>query len=214
MQAILAVPLIALTLAACGEKDPVQGKADLLVGTWELAAAQEVGDEISFTYIFHQDGALRNRIGGAFLRQMREMDAVREALEGENLAEVELIDGGHLNWIGRWTLAGDSLTATYDRVVVEAFGDLPLVGQVAVPIFDQAVDPSNETTLGFTCRLQGDELVLRGESLTVGVDIDAAGGAVPPGLAGAAGEVVQLAVDFIGDQIRSQGLDTQTFGRQ
>ncbi len=206
--------LLASILVACSDKEnPAQSKTDLLADTWELASAREVGDGdvISFSYIFSRDGEVRNRIGGPFLRQLRDIEAVQQALEGEELAQVDLIDGGYINWVGRWTLQGDSLTATYDRLVVEAFGDLPLIGRVAVPVFDQMLDPSAETRLDFTCSLEGDQLSLRGEALSAGVGGETT--QVPAAVTGPAGEVVQLVGDFLTEEIRSQGLDTQTFVR-
>ena len=52
-------------------------------------------------------------------------------------------------------------------------------------------------------------MTLRGESLTAGVDV--AGGGGPVGLEGPASQAVDLAVQFLGEQIVDQGLDAQTF---
>jgi hypothetical protein len=201
-----------ISLAACSDdtEDPVRSKAQMLYGTWDLQAAQDVGEgDLEFSYTFQADGSVRNRIGGAFLAELRNIDAVRQALDDGPLADDNLLDGGNVNWVGTWSLAGDSLTVNYDLLIVEVFGRVPILGKVTVPVFDETLDPAAQTSLGFTCQLEGDVLTLRGESLTAGVDV--AGGGGPVGLEGPGSQAVDLAVQFLGEQIVDQGLDAQTF---
>ncbi|MEK7369910.1 MAG: hypothetical protein AAB265_00510, partial [candidate division NC10 bacterium] len=110
--------LVAALLWACGGGDdnPVQGKPQQLVGTWDLQAAQQV-DGLEFSYTFAAEGSVRNRVGGPFLAVLRDNPLVQQALQGEPLADVDLIDGGNLNWYGTWRVAGDSLSVTCDRLV-------------------------------------------------------------------------------------------------
>ncbi len=73
-----------ISLAACSDdtEDPVRSKAQMLYGTWDLQAAQDVGEgDLEFSYTFQADGSVRNRIGGAFLAELRNIDAVRQALD-------------------------------------------------------------------------------------------------------------------------------------
>ena len=73
-----------ISLAACSDdtEDPVRSKAQMLYGTWDLQAAQDVGEgDLEFSYTFQANGSVRNRIGGAFLAELRNIDAVRQALD-------------------------------------------------------------------------------------------------------------------------------------
>jgi len=208
--------LLLLALVACdddGGTDPVRSKEQMLRGTWDLQAAVEVEEgDLEFSYTFQADGSVRNRIGGAFLAQLREIDEVREALADEQLADVSLLDGGNVNLVGTWSLAGDSLAVTYDLLIVEVFGSVPILGKVTLPVFHEELQPEAQTSLGFTCQLQGDELTLRGESLTAGVG--SAGGDGSTALDGAPSQAVDLATQYLGDQIVDRGLDGQTFQRR
>jgi hypothetical protein len=204
-----------IALAACSDdtEDPVRSKAQMLYGTWDLQAARDVGEgDLEFSYTFEADGSVRNRIGGAFLAELLDIEAVRDALDDEQLAGVSRLDGGNVNWVGTWSLTGDSLTVDYDMLIVEVFGSVPILGKLTVPVFEQALDPAAQTTLGFTCTLEADVLTLRGESLSAGVDV--AGGGESVGLEGSISQAVDLAVQFLGEQIVGQGLDTQTFLRR
>ncbi len=96
-----------------------------------MQAAQDVGEgDLEFSYTFQADGSVRNRIGGAFLAELRNIDAVRQALDDGLLADDNLLDGGNVNWVGTWSLAGDSLTVNYDLLIVEVFGRVPILGDM------------------------------------------------------------------------------------
>jgi len=164
---LLAIGWLAMaTLTACSEDtgdSPVRSKEQMLAGTWDLQAAQEVpAGEFEFSYKFVEDGSVRQRIGGAFLSELRDIEEVRDALEGEPLADLSQLDGGNVNWVGSWMLAGDSLTVTYDLLIVEVFGDVPILGKVTVPVFHEELAPAAQRTLAFTCQIDGDVLTLRG----------------------------------------------------
>lgn len=202
--------MVVALLAACGGDDPVRAKEPPLVGTWDLRAAQQV-DGLEFAYTFAADGSVRNRVGGPFLAVLRDDPLVQQALQGEPLADVDLIDGGNLNWYGTWRVAGDSLTIACDRLGVEVFGRLPVVGTVTLPVHEQRLQPEAATQLGFTWERVGDELTLRGQALTVGVGPD---GSAPADLRGPAVDAVAATAGFLADRLRDQGLDTHVFQRR
>jgi len=205
---VLAAGCLAMVgLTACSENsdgDVVRSKQQMLAGTWDLQAAQEVtAGEFEFSYKFVEDGSVRQRIGGAFLAELRDIEEVRDALEDEPLADLSRLDGGNVNWVGSWTLAGDSLTVTYDLLIVDVFGDVPILGKVTVPVFHEELPPTAQRTLGFTCQIEGDLLSLRGESFAADIDVTT--------LEGPAAQAADLALQFLGEQIVAQGLDTHTF---
>ncbi len=208
---------VVLSLTACGSDDsvPMRSKADQLVGTWYLQATEGdggVASLVSISYTFEPGGAVRQRIGGEFLRALRESEAVKAAIEGEDLGNADSIDGANLNWIGQWTLEGDSVHVTFDLLIVEVFGDFPILGKLTIPIFEQGIQPVAQTSIDYTCELTDRELILRGNSAAVGVDTDGASHDITTQIEGAAGQAAQAAADLLSAQLT--GLDTQTYVRR
>ena len=197
---LLLCTCMALGLMACSDSDssPTQSKADLLVGTWYLEATEgetAVASLVNVSYAFQPDGGIRQRIGGEFLRALRETEAVQAALEGEELSNTDRIDGANLNWIGQWSLAGDSLHVAFNLLTIEVFGDLPILGKITVPIFEEELAPAAQTQLDYVCQLVDGVLTLRGASAAVGVDADGGSQDVSAQIDGIAGQVAQQAVE-------------------
>ena len=91
-------------LWSCGSDDPVsETKERQLVGTWELEATRHLGgeDAYEFSYTFWDNGDVRNRVGGPFLAALRELEVIPKEDLGQ-LAEIDELDGGNLNWLGTW----------------------------------------------------------------------------------------------------------------
>jgi hypothetical protein len=197
-------------LTGCSDdtgEDLLRSKEQMLVGTWDLEAAEEIREgDLEFSYTFAADGTVRNRIGGAFLAELRDIEAVREAVEGEPLADLSRLDGGNINWVGSWSLTGDSLTVLHDLLIVEVFGDVPILGKVTLPVFNEELAPEAQRVLQLTCQMEGDLLTLRGESLTAWQGTT--------GVDGPAAEAVDLVLQEIDGQIVAAGLSTYRFVRR
>ncbi len=154
---------------------PLFPKALELVGTWQL----EVGatDDFEFTYTFNSDGRFSNRISGAFLSALRQLDE----LQGVDFGQLDQFDGGTLVLSGVWTPGDGTLDLDFDQLDIELFGSLPLIGRIDVGILEEDLGEGSEFELAFTCSIIDDQLRLRGPSLTLGVPLaaeDAAGTAV------------------------------------
>lgn len=208
---------LAMGLISCGDSDssPTQSKADLLLGTWHLEATQgesAVASLVNVSYAFQPDGGVRQRIGGEFLRALREREAVQAALEGEELSNTNRIDGANLNWIGQWTLNGDSLHVVFDLLIVEVFGDIPILGKITVPVFEEDLAPAAQTQLDYVCELVDGVLTLHGTSSIVGIDADGGSQDVTAQINGIAGQVAQQAVELLATQL--DGHNTQVYVRR
>ncbi len=202
-------------LSGCGDDDasPTQSKADLLVGTWYLESTEGDSDLavlVNVSYTFEPGGGVRQRVGGEFLRVLRETEAVQQALEGEDLGNADRIDGANLNWIGEWTLSGDSLHVAFDLLIVEVFGDVLIIGKVTLPVFEQALNPAAQTELDYTCELAEGILSLRGRAVAIGVG--AGSGQLTEQVEGTAGELAQQAVDLLATHL--EGQDTQRYAKR
>ena len=154
---------------------PLFPKALELIGTWQL----EVGptDDFEFTYTFDANGRFSNRISGAFLSALRQLDE----LQGIDFGQLDQFDGGTLVMSGIWIPGDGTLDLDFDRLDIELFGSLPLIGRIDVGILEEDLGEGSEFELAFTCSITGDELRLRGPSLTLGVPLaaeDAAGTAI------------------------------------
>ena len=153
---------------------PLFPKALELVGTWRLDAGT---DDFDFTYTFTSDGRFTNRISGAFLSALRQLDE----LEGIDFGQLDRFDGGTLIFAGTWTPGQGTLDLDFDELDIELFGSLPLIGRIDVGILEEDLGDGAEFELAFTCAIDGDELRLRGPALTLGVPLaaeDAAGTAI------------------------------------
>ena len=202
---------------SCGSDDPVsETKEQRLVGTWELEATRDIGGEDAYelSYTFWDNGDVRNRVGGPFLAQLRELEAIPEEDLGQ-LAEIDELDGGNLNWLGTWSTNGDSLIVEFDRVSVEVYGSVPLVGRLAVPVVEQAIEPSEQTAIGFACELGDTKLLLQGNSVTVGM-VAGSSSSKPTDFGEPLDQIVDLAMAYIVPQltVQAQGINNFSFVRK
>ncbi|MEE2659530.1 MAG: hypothetical protein VX733_13570 [Candidatus Latescibacterota bacterium] len=203
-------------LTGCGsDAEPVAPtKAERLTGTWHLEATQVLTatEEYELSYTFQPNGVVRNRVGGPFLAQLREL----EELQDEDFGELRALDGGTLSWLGQWSLRGDSLHIVFDEVIVDIFGDVPIVGRLTLPIVEQPLESSQQSTLDFICSLDKDRLTLTGQFIAVGLaDEPWVGGdaALPADLGSQVRAVTELALEFLSEQISASGADAHVFVR-
>lgn len=208
---------LCLGLSACSDDDesPLRSKTDDLVGTWYLAATEgdsDVAALVDMSYTFEAGGDVRQRIGGEVLRALREREEVQNALAGEDLGNVDRIDGANLNWIGTWSLSGDSLHVEFDLLIVEVFGDVPILGKLTLPIFEQSLVPAARTRIDYICEMEDESLTLRGSAAAIGVAQGGASQDITTQVDGVTGQVTQAAIDLLSAQL--QGLDTQRYVRR
>ena len=193
------VPLcLALSLTACDDKAaPTQTDADRILGDWYLAATEggsDLSDLLSVSWRFTDSGEVRQRLGGPFLRQLRDLEVVQQALADDDFGAADRIDGGHLSWTGTWELAGDTLRVRFDRVLLEVFGDVPIVGKVTVPVTDEPL--STVTEVDYLYELTDLDLILRG-AVTLGVDADGQAASLEGVVGGPAAPLAQAAVELL-----------------
>ena len=201
---------------------PVSGAADVtgdfgdtplfpealeLIGTWRL----DVGatDDVEFTYTFVADGRFTNRIGGAFLSALRELDE----LQSIELVQLDQLDGATLVFSGIWTPGEDgALGLDFDRVEIELFGSVPLLGRIDVVLPGDDLGDGAEFELALTYSVDDDELRLSGPALTLGVPLaaeDAAGTAVDEftELSGTSEAALRQIASVVGGAISDRDLD-------
>ena len=202
-----------LCTAGCGDdtSDPLSSKERQLKGEWILPLAEVDQDDLQFSYRFDSGGAVRNRIGGAFLKSLRELDEAADV----DLGELSNVDGGYVNWLGNWSVSADSLQLNFSSLTIELFGEVPIVGRVTIPVYQQDFDASEAPALLFTCELMTDQLTLRGESLTAGIPLDPdVPGSPTPELSPLGTAAITLVGDFLIDFIRQESLDEFLFARK
>jgi len=142
---------------------PLFSKTRELLGTWRL----DLGDDAEFSYSFRGDGRFENRIGGAFLSALQQLDELKEL----DLGELDQFNGGTLIFAGSWIPGDGTLALDFDELEVELFGRVPLVGKVDVGILQEDLGEGAEFGLAFDCALSGDQLRFRGPALTLGVPL-------------------------------------------
>ena len=188
---------------------PLFEKANQLVGTWSLELPGIDDERFEFTYTFEADGNFSNRIGGAFLSALQELDEFRDL----DLGQLDQFDGGTVVLTGTWRPGDGTLGLDYEEMQLELFASLPLLGNITIGILQEDLGTGAETSTTFDCAVDGDELRLRGSSLTLGVPLaqEAAGQieddpafAELSGIARAA--LAQLG-SVIGQAIRNNSLD-------
>lgn len=171
-RAIWAVPALALTCLAWGcdsdDGNPLSAAERELVGDWRLDLPEVDADDFAFTYRLRTDHTLRNRMGGAFLRRLRDHEALA-AIDLGQLGDVDQIDGAYITWHGTWALQGDSLHVVYQQLEVDVLGDLPLIGDVTVPVYGRLLDEEQQAEVTYAYAITGDRLVLRGAAASAGV---------------------------------------------
>ena len=154
---------------------PLFPKALELIGTWQLEVAAT--ENFDFSYTFEAGGRFSNRVSGAFLSALKQLDE----LQGIDFGQLDQFDGGTLVLSGTWTPGDGTLDLDFDKLDIELFGSLPLIGRIDVGILEENLGEGSEFELAFTCSISDDQLRLRGPSLTLGVPLaaeDAAGTAV------------------------------------
>lgn len=203
--AILALFLI----AGCGddETSPLSSKERQLIGSWRLDIQTVDDEDFEFTYSFAQDKSVVNKMGGAFLKRLQEIEEI-------DIGELKGVDGGFINLRGQWTLEGDTLKITFETLEVALFGSV-LGMRISVPVHQLELPADEEYRLSYTCAITADELTLRGRSLTVGVPLDQTAKAeLPEEDLGPIGKMgLELVSDFLVDVIRQEHLDEAAFIR-
>ncbi len=206
---ILTAILTLFLIAGCGgdETDPLSSKEEQLIGSWRLDVQAVDDEDFEFTYSFARDKSVVNKMGGAFLKRLQE-------IEGIDIGRLKGVDGGTVNLRGQWTVEGDTLEIVFETLDVALFGSV-LGVRISVPVHQLQLPLDEEYRLGYTCSIAGDELILRGRSLTVGVPLDQAVEAeLPEEDLGPIGKMgLELASDFLVDVIGQEHLDEAAFIR-
>ena len=180
-----------------------------LIGSWRLDIPGVSAKTLDFVYAFAENGGFTNRIGGAFLKPLQDLDELQEI----DLGGLDQFDGGLLNLRGTWTTDADSLRLTFDGLEVELVGSLPLIGDVSVDVADEGFDDRVDFELGHTYSVNSDRLLLRGNALTLGVAWDdviddpiPAGpdDQIPEGVSVVGEQALRLLGDFLKDQFVDQ----------
>jgi len=166
---------LALSLTGCGDDDanPLSSAERDLIGTWGLDLGAVDDDDLAITYTFDADHRASHRLGGAFLRRLRDSELLQEADLGE-LTAIDQIDGAFVAWDGTWAIQGDSLTVLFDQIAVAVFGDLPIIGRLSVPVHAQALEGEQRAEVVYAYQISDEQLTLRGEAASAGVATQAA----------------------------------------
>ena len=186
--------------------EPLFPKALTLVGRWDLELVAD--QEFEFSYFFDSDGDFTNRISGAFLSALKDLDQ----LEDLDLGQLDNFDGGTMILSGTWSPGADSLHLDFDAVAIELFGNLPFIGKVDVEILEEELGDGAAFDLSFGCALDDHQLRLRGPALTLGVPLaveEAAGAADAeyPGLSGIGVAGLEQLGAVVGALLRERNVD-------
>jgi hypothetical protein len=71
--------IFVLGLGGCSdaaEETPLSSKTQGLLGDWRLALADVDAEEFAFSYSFARGGSFSNRVGGAFLKRIEELNEI------------------------------------------------------------------------------------------------------------------------------------------
>jgi hypothetical protein len=101
------------------------------------------------------------------LQALRELDEFREL----DLGQLDQFDGGFVEFSGTWRPGDGTLNLEYDQVSLELFGSLPLLCQISLDVLKEDLGAGAESSAPFDCAVDGDELQLRGDLLTLGVPL-------------------------------------------
>lgn len=204
--------LSGLLVLACSddEANPLSARERQLIGEWRLDMGDVDEGDFAFTYRFDEDHTVRNRMGGGFLQHLRDL-AQSEGVDMQELANAALVDGGRVTWLGTWSVAGDTLRVFFDELLVEVSGRLPLVGRTHVPVHASQLSESQETEIAFAYEVSGENLILRGESITAGVDLNGLSSEGAPGLGGLGAQALSAAGEVILGAFQGSDLNTFTF---
>ena len=204
--ALLLAGAVALVgcLSDSAEEAPLSSKSQGLLGDWRLALADVEPDEFAFSYSFARGGTFTNRIGGAFLKRIEELNEI----EGIDIktGRIDALDGGFLIFSGTWSEDGESLDLVFDTLEIEVFGTVPLIGRLALPIHSEPLAGDNQLRYG--CRIAGGRLTLDGQSLTLGI-----GASEIAGLDPLAAAVLRMVGDFALSQLSASDADEYVMTR-
>ena len=181
---------------------PLSGKEASLQGQWRLQLAEEDANEFDFSYTFHGDGSFSNRAGGTFLKRIEELNAI-DGIDIDT-GQLSALDGGFLVLHGTWFVDGDSLDIDLDRLVIEVFGKVPILGRLSLPVHEEPLAGDNR--IRYRCEIDGERLSLNGDSLTLGIDFQQATAGLDP----LAVEVWRLTSDFALGQLSARDEDEFT----
>lgn len=181
---------------------PLSSKENSLQGQWRLALADVATEEFEFNYTFDRGGSFSNRVGGAFLKQIEQLNEI-DGIDIDT-GQLDAIDGGFLVLHGMWSADGDSLDIGLETLAIEVFGTVPVLGRITVPIHEEPLMGSNR--IGYRCRVEGQRLILNGDSLTLGLGLQE----TTSGLNPLAVEVLQLTADFALEQLSTRDEDEFT----
>jgi len=196
----------ALSSAGCsnsGDETPLSSKEQSLLGSWRLELANVAAEEFEFTYAFRRNGSFSNKIGGAFLQRIEELNEI-DGIDIDT-SNLDAIDGGFVEFNGTWSADGDSLDLSFETLQIEVFGTVPIVGRLAVPVHQESLTGSGENQIFYSCRFASEQLLLNGESLTLGIGLNETAQAVD--LEPLAVETLGLVSGFVLDQISARDED-------
>ena len=179
-------------------------KEDSLLGKWGLELAKVDAEEFEFTYTFGPDGSFNNRVGGNYLRRIEELNEI-DGIDID-IGKLELIDSGFINFNGTWSTQGDSLDLRFETLKIEVAGELPILKRrIVVPVHEENLTGSGENQVVYSYHFANEQLVLNGESLTLGIGLD--GTVQPLDLDPLAVESLKLISEFVHAQISARDED-------
>ena len=104
-----------LSLSGCLSEEtvdtPLSGKESSLEGQWRLELAEVEVEEFDFSYTFSRDGFFANRVGGAFLKRIEELNTI-DGIDIDT-EQLDALDGGFLVLHGTWPANRDRLVQTW-----------------------------------------------------------------------------------------------------
>ncbi len=165
-------PFVFLTLVfvfGCSDEtsDPLSPKEREVIGSWRLDLSDVDEEIVDVSYRFDRGGNAVNEVSGEFLKQLRGMEELGEV----DFGDLKNIDGGTLTWLGDWSIApGDSLEIVFERITVELFGRLPIVGKLTVPVHEETI--ADPVPMRFACAVTASRLTLTGRSPADAVTLD------------------------------------------
>ena len=185
-------------------------KEDSLLGTWGLELAEVDAEEFEFTYTFGPNGSFNNRIGGNYLRWIEELNEI-DGIDID-IGRLKVIDSGFVNFHGTWLTQGDRLDLRFETLKIEVGGELPILKQrIVVPVHEENLSSSGENQILYSYRFANEQLVLNGESLTLGIGLD--GIVQPLDLDPLAVESLRLILEFVQAQISARDEDEFAMNR-
>ena len=215
MPEILLLAVLAATLSTVGcleseDETLTSSTEDSLLGTWRLDLAEVDTEEFEFTYAFRGNNSFANRIGGTFLQQLKDLNEI-DGIDIDT-GRLEVIDDGFVEYNGTWSAQGDNLELHFETMKIEVGGEVPIAKQrIAVPVHEEDLTSAGENQVVYSYRFAKGQLLLNGESLTLGIDL--AETAPAAGLDPLAVETLRLIGEFVRDQISAGDEDEFAMSR-